>query len=564
MKHINLSKFLLIFPYCFAVLFLVLTVVGSINHYTPVPYWDMWDANVLFYTRLLDGDFPAWWTQHVNHRTIFSNVLFFIDHKFFNGHNVFLIVSHYVLMFGIVFWFYLFSKELTDKASNQKLQMVTLAVIFSVIFSWIQYRNITWAFQSQMFAVHLIPLFSFFFLYKSSDPRLGWVRYILLFTLCIIFGVTSAFTMMSGIIVLPLMIVMAVFIKIRPVHILVLLFFAIISLKFYFTGYFEPVGQGDMIATLISNPIGTFKFAFMLLGAPAYYIFPIAKETMAMFFGILIALGFAWFLFKMFKSNSNKPIIICLVFVLLFEAATVFGISSGRLIHGFNQAFESRYMTTTLVIWALFILLLVNALKSFFEKKPSTILILSILPLLLLPSQIKSLDKNVSDRFQMLGAALAVELDVRDKEQTGYIWPWMDSLFEMAGPAHKWDASILGHPVFKGMQESLSKSIRADTSSIIETCTANLTVAQVAVGEDGFFKLTGIQSSLKKGFNMSSRLTIVDKENSRIGYLISENLVPRVGRKPSQNVPFLGYASQRLESGRYKLYHDQGYCNLDV
>ena len=274
-----------------------------------------------------------------------------------------------------------------------------------------------------------------------------------------------------------------------------------------------------------------------------------------------MSIGFAILLYRLFISNLNKTVFTSLVFILLYEAGTVVGIASGRLISGFNQALESRYMTSSLVIWALFIVMFAFGMKSYFEKRPNAILMFCVIPLLLLPYQSKTLDKNVNHRFQMLGAALAVEMNIKDEKQTGHIWPWVDSLFDMAGPAHKWDASILGHWVFKGLNEKVGQSFVVDASNNNELCSVTLSAAEMVQGEKKAYKITGSQTP-REGQDLSERLAIVSNENRVIGFMISENLVPRIGDKPKIDVPVLGYATQILEHDRIKLYSDNGYCNL--
>ncbi len=416
-----------------AIIFIALTAIGAINNYTPVPFWDMWDGNVLFYTRILDGDVSAWWAQHVNHRTVFSNVLFYIDHKVFGGQNYFLIISHFVLLGLLVFWFrQMFLLDGQQKKLNH-IQLAILSIIVVLLFSWIQMKNITWAFQSQMFAAHLIPAFSFYFLFKSHLNKNKPASHLTYLAATLVFGVVSAFTMMNGVLVLPLLVLFALCLRLRLVVTGVILLACIVTLKLYFTGYASPEGQGDMVQTFLSRPFDTLKFSFMLLGSPAYYMTGTGSEIAALIVGIVVAGLFTCFSLKLFVSRDLNPQFSVLIFVLFYEAATVFGIASGRLIHGFDQAFVSRYMTSSLFIWAVLIFSIAITFKSSFEKKPKFLFAYLLIPALLLPYQMKALDKNINPRFQMLGAALAVELNVQDAQQiNNYIWPWMDVLYIIA------------------------------------------------------------------------------------------------------------------------------------
>ena len=57
----NTSQFFLqIILLSMAVLFVSLAIVGAIQTYSPVPFWDEWNGAVNFFKKISDGDFTVW------------------------------------------------------------------------------------------------------------------------------------------------------------------------------------------------------------------------------------------------------------------------------------------------------------------------------------------------------------------------------------------------------------------------------------------------------------------------------------------------------------------------
>ena len=60
-------------------LFVVSTILGTVRWFSPVPFWDMWEHTVRFYTDVLDGRWSAFWDQANEHRIVISYALFWLD-----------------------------------------------------------------------------------------------------------------------------------------------------------------------------------------------------------------------------------------------------------------------------------------------------------------------------------------------------------------------------------------------------------------------------------------------------------------------------------------------------
>ena len=72
----------------------LLSVIGGVLNYTPVPMMDMW-VSLPFFERLQTGDWRVWWEQHNENRIVLSRVLFWLDISLFKGRGIFLIIVNF-------------------------------------------------------------------------------------------------------------------------------------------------------------------------------------------------------------------------------------------------------------------------------------------------------------------------------------------------------------------------------------------------------------------------------------------------------------------------------------
>ena len=103
-KTLQHTYILFVFSFL-AIIFISLAIYGGIQLYSPIPFYDMWDAYLNFYVQVNQGDIAYWWSQHNEHRIVLSRILFWIDIRFFQGRIWFLIVINYLLI-TITFGFF--------------------------------------------------------------------------------------------------------------------------------------------------------------------------------------------------------------------------------------------------------------------------------------------------------------------------------------------------------------------------------------------------------------------------------------------------------------------------
>lgn len=152
-----------------SIYFVVVSVIGGIRLYSPVPYWDMWDGYLGFYVKASSGDWSAWWVQHNEHRIVLSRILFWLDLSLFAGRGIFLIISNYLLL-AFICW--LFIRIYID-VCRVKFKWFCYFLI-AWLFFWLQKENLVWSFQSQFYLAQALPLLSLYILrFGGRDNSAG-------------------------------------------------------------------------------------------------------------------------------------------------------------------------------------------------------------------------------------------------------------------------------------------------------------------------------------------------------------------------------------------------------
>ena len=325
MEKILTQKYILILFTFFAGVYLILAIIGGINHYSPVPYYDMWEGYLNFYVFASAGDLNAWWDQHYEHRIILSKILFWLDLDLFKGRIIFLIIVNYLLVALIFFVFYKILKERLPNEKDKFTRDIIGTVIFCLIFSWVQEQNFTWAFQSQFFLAQLLPLSAFFLLYKahSSESKSYSTRY---YIFACLLGVVSIGTMAIGVLTLPLMIVLAVLFRMQFWRISILLLLTFLAISLYFYNY-QPPPRPPLIETLMSAPVDLLKFILLYLGSPVYFL--TKSILLTQLSGLFLVLGTLWFVWNAVHSFSSTSLEWVLLIFLFYIGASALAAGSG-------------------------------------------------------------------------------------------------------------------------------------------------------------------------------------------------------------------------------------------
>lgn len=347
----------------FAVMMISSTGYGVYRSYSPIPFWDHWGM-VQAYKNVTTGNLSLdmLFAQHNEHRIVFSKLLMFADFAFADGSNwinftaIFVIQGLHALLLGSII------SALVGFSGWQRWAL--FGFVFGIMFSAVQMQNLSQPFQSCFVGVFLFSTTAFWLLSAASEHcRKDFSSScVLLFILALVVGFICTFTLANGILVWPLLLLIA-WTGRAPYSLFVILLVAGTALSiFYFQDYNSPSHHTDPLETL-KNPGTLFTYVIYYLSIP----FQGLGSDIAFSLGVigLMAAGIlgikAFFLPHTFRNKTESVLIALNLFIVLTAAIT----GLGRLHFGLNQALASRYATPSLIFWiALFGLALFYSLQA--------------------------------------------------------------------------------------------------------------------------------------------------------------------------------------------------------
>jgi hypothetical protein len=403
-----------------APVFLALALVGGVRNYSIVPFWDAWDGYLNFYTLVTEGHWRQWWALHNEHRIVLARLLFYIDLAWFRGTARFLLVVNYLLVLGAFLTYRSILRKLAGPAAPARAVALVGLFIFMVLFSWVQQKNLVWAFQSQFFLAQWLPLLALYLLYLS-DAQPERSRY--WFTLACVTGVLCIGTMANGVLALPIMVGYALIQRMGWKRTTVLALLAALCLLAYFAGYQSPVNHGSIGGAAQLNPIKLLQYVLLYIGSPFFYLLGARSLPVGQLFGlvfVLLAVLKAW---EYLKSPRQHALASCLLAYLGYFVATALGTGVGRLPFGLAQAATSRYTTPALMGWtALLLLYLPQVIAAVRASRHRFVWPLMVLLAAMLVQQAQATRSKRSQLYEWEVAALALEMGVHDDPQVHLVF----------------------------------------------------------------------------------------------------------------------------------------------
>lgn len=465
-----------------AIVFVVLAITGGVRAYSPVPFWDMWDGYLGFFTKVMSGDMSAWWAQHNEHRIVLARIFFWLDLALFAGQGWFLIVVNYLLQAVVCMLFWTIWKE----SRNEKHRWIGFFLI-AWLFWWIQKNNLEWGFQSQFILAQLLPLAALYFLHRSVNAQTDFNKW---FLLALALGILSICSMANGVLALPIMTVYAVLARMGLRRIAILSVVSVFALGAYFYGYVAPAGHGSLGLALRTNPLGLVHYVFVYAGG----VFSFGNNQVgvwtATIAGFFLVMSSVFFAFKAIANPTEETLRLALLAFILYIGGTALGTAGGRLMFGIDQALASRYMTPSLMAWAALLILYLPQINSLRSSTQNKLWVwFAILLLLMLPKQLESLGSKEDRSFDRHLAALAVEMDVKDDVQIKHVFPsvpWIMSIAERP-IAENW--SIFGMAPIKDQHEHLRAKLNVGNAA--ETCIGAVDEVLTIDGDSQYLKLRG-------------------------------------------------------------------------
>ncbi len=468
------------------VAFLAMLRIGVSNAYSGVPFWDEWNGSLDFISRFGPENISSIFVQHNEHRIVVFRLIALFNYHVLNNQIWFLVALNLAILVGIVHILFRYLSLVLEQKWNvtpqSKISFISILVIIES--SWMQEQNINWGFQSQFLLGVYLPLVAFFLLQRfwlSGNKRT--------FYFAILFGILSAGTFASGIVVLPLMFLGALLCKRDSRELLKLSFVSLFLALLYFQGYSTPGQHSNPLASLFFNTFEVLKYAAVYLTSPVIKSF--GERNSAFILLVLGGLIYAATTF-FYRSFTRRNLISgegVLVLPMLFLTSFIGLTSVGRANFGAREALASRYTSVTLVFYVLITFIFISKRLSSRKLETSHLwLTLAFVISLLLPSQLDALSRN-NNAFDQRLSALGLNLGLRDDEQVSRIFPNPLYLYEFAPEIVYRSKGIFGTPLFE----------RSRSGKNLKIPDRNIEVCEIRI--DKIFQST--DKSFKKIFGWS-------------------------------------------------------------
>ena len=516
-----------------ASLYVLLTIIGGSKGYSAVPHWDMWNAYLNFFVRAASGDLSVWWEQHNEHRILLSRILFWLDIGLFKGTGLFLLILNYIFFALCIATLLAYLKEIVSPQGQFGRQIIG-TVIIVLLSSWIQENNYTWAFQSQFILAQLIPLVAFYLLHRSHVSTDHSARF---FTLACLAGVGALGTMANGVLAMPLLTLLGAVVQIGKRRFLILATLAILTTFVYFHNYHAHAGHGSVKFALLQHPGELFQYVLLYLGGPVFYITRRNYQIIAQLAGIFLIGNSVALTWQSLKSPRRSSAQLALLTFLLYVGGTAVGTAGGRLIFGLSSAVDSRYMTPVLMAWSALLILHAPRICRGIGKHPARVLgALLLVPILLLPEQLKSLESRAGMYFERKVAVLALELGIRDPEQIAATFPFVDWALTLAKVPSEQNLSIFADPAIKDVNQLIGQSEPARAAL---PCTGNLESYE-RIDSSRYARVRG-WLALAESRAVPQVVHLLDDNGQVVGYALTGQPRPDVEAAVGPKTRFAGF-----------------------
>ncbi len=394
------------------------TLVGVVFHFSPVPYGDQWDGTLGFYLDALEHPWAAFFGLHNEHRLFFSRLIFFADVRYLGGRNLLDLAANIVLARLIALSLYrITSRNLRHTRASR---MIAAGGVLAFAFAWMQAENFTWGFQNQWFAVYLFGLCAFDALDLSESARLrgagassaGW------FALAIGGAVMAALSMVSGVLVAPVLAVQAAYLRTTRVRLLVMALATLTIWLTYFTGWHSNSPSGGLRDAMDHHPLGVVLYVLLQLGSPA--IWGCLGMSLTAVWGAVVL---ASLIYALWIARRRRAVIgSALLAMGLFIGASAFVTAVGRIGFGVDTATLSRYTTGPLLMTAsLLAFLWLNETRP--ERRRWIIGGFAFMLVMIMVAQRMVFHSTQRELYAKRVAGLAVRANVYDASYTAVIYP---------------------------------------------------------------------------------------------------------------------------------------------
>ena len=540
-----------------AIVLVGLALAGGYTGFSATPLIDMWNGYLDFYVQASDGELGAWWTQHNEHRILLAKALFWVDLRVFNGTSPFLVIVNYLLLGACCLVILRIWHERTARPIG-----AAGFVMAAWLFMWAQHENLLSPFQSQFLLVQLLPLTGFWMLHRSLRPGREGDR---AFTWAAVLGLVSIATMANGLLVLPLMVVLALVLRLDRQRVLTLVALSLVAALLYLPGSSRPERHASLTRTFLEHPLGVIEYGLLYLGGPFYHLIPAPQRfTHGMNAGIaagavmaLASIGLAW---QAMRAPRRFSLQLALLTFIAFVGATALVTGGGRLNFGLGQALSNRYLTPALIAWAALFVVVAPAVS----RMARPVRLVGVLALLvaITPVQLGALNADRAKGFEHEVAVLALALNIADEPQVTLVFPVLDELMSYSREPARRGLSVFGDLPYRDAAVRIGKRVDVGGAHSATLCDLVVESARPVDAQPEWVAFRGWMLG-PGGMAVPGAIDLVDPSGRLAGIaLVGEprNDLPVAGPAGVREAGFKGYVRAEAATGLLTAIEQGGRC----
>lgn len=445
---------------------------------SPLPHWDEW--SLFDHLATGKGWSLAWlWAQHNEHRILLTKVFFLLDVQFFRGAQSFLLASIFLvqlLQVGLLSYSLWILGGMRGSGWRTGTGLIAYCILCPT-----QQENLIWGFQLQFVvpaAMATLAVLSLLLCYRNSAKRTSAGSSAFL-VLAIAAATVATWSLANGMLLWPLLLLIALWLGMRRSASLVLGLFAAANIGLYLFHYHRPSPQTGV------------EVSFPAMGGIAQYV--------AVYFGstwvrhssgwVAIVAGTAGIGTSLviiarvvLQRGIRSLLMVQLSGLMLLCLATAVITASGRLQMGLEQATASRYQTFALLFWCSLGL----ALLFFASRSPTQWYILSALLLALMLGFATQVRLPLIDaqwhQMRLRLVSLALLTGVQDPVILAEAYPDPQAVLRAAGYMKQSHLSIFAGSLYSQLGQRLDAVYRLRPAS---ECSGYVLSSQVLPADDG-------------------------------------------------------------------------------
>lgn len=316
--------------------------------WSPTPVYDQWDA-------IAPEQLGKLFAPHNEHRIALTRTIQLADNAMAKGTGVISLAFVYIFSFAHVTLLVLLARWTWPEAGLTRL-IAAGALAAAFFFSGFQFENFVSGFQNQFVGVFLFATAGVMSLCIGASREDG-SRPAFIF-LSFLSAIVGTICMANGLLIAPLLCVVAVLLGLRFTPILMAVL-AAASWMLYFTEYPQQSGPG-MVSTLAADPVGFVINVMAYVGGAAPNSISAINEPFAqkvlvarIFGGVaMLSIG-ALAILALIRPLDSRPRVAAwaAIGIFVFASAAVTALGRGNL--GEEAMLASRYGAGTAAVWSI-------------------------------------------------------------------------------------------------------------------------------------------------------------------------------------------------------------------